>query len=245
MATHVVLDGTGGIGAALVRRLTDRGDTVLVAARNEDRIAALTGEVQNAHGHAVDATSFDAVEACLQAGKELGDGQLDGVALCVGSILLRPAHATSFEDWQETIALNLTSAFAVTRAAAKTMRSGGSVAFCSSTAATIGLANHEAIAAAKAGIEGLVRAAATTNAARGLRFNAVAPGLVDTPMAESLTGSPAARAASEKLHPLGRIGEPDEVASLLAWLLGPDATWMTGEVIRIDGGMSQLKPPTR
>ena len=124
MATYAVLGGTGGIGSALTRRLASGDHDVLVAARNQERIDALTGEFDRVHGHACDATSFEAVERCLQAAKELGDGQLDGVALCVGSILLRPAHATSFEDWQETIALNLTSAFAVVRAAAKTMRKG-------------------------------------------------------------------------------------------------------------------------
>lgn len=245
MSNHVVLGGTGGIGSALVRRLAQRGDRVMIAARDEGRLAALQAATPGSSTFQVDATSFESVERCLAAAHQQFDGALHGVALCVGSILLKPAHATTFEQWQETIARNLTSAFAVVRAAAKTMRSGGSVVLCSSTAARVGLANHEAIAAAKAGVEGLTRAAAATNAARGLRFNAVAPGLVRTPLAAVLTGSEATLRASEALHPLGRIGEPDEIASLMAWLLGPDSTWMTGEVLGLDGGMARVRTAAR
>jgi NAD(P)-dependent dehydrogenase (short-subunit alcohol dehydrogenase family) len=125
------------------------------------------------------------------------------------------------------------------------MRRGGSVVLCSSTAANVGMPNHEAIAAAKAGVEGLTRAAAATHATRGLRFNAVAPGLVRTPMARPITSNAAVLQASERMHPLGRIGEPDEVASLMAWLLGPDSSWMTGEVLNLDGGMARIRAVAR
>ena len=242
MSTFAVLGGTGGIGSALVRRLIAGGaQHVVVAARDEARLAAAAAANANVSTFRLDATSFDDVERCLQTASERGGGELHGVALCVGSILLKPAHATSFAAWQQTLALNLTTAFAVVRAAATTMRGGGSVAFCSSAAASVGLANHEAIAAAKAGVEGLVRAAAATHAARGLRFNAVAPGLVRTPLAASIVANEVALRASEKMHPLGRIGEPDEVAGLLAWLLGPDSGWMTGEVLHLDGGMARVR----
>lgn len=246
MNNYVVVGGTGGIGSALVQRLSQGGvNKVMIAARNEARLAAAHAATLGSTTFRLDATSFDEVENCLVAAKEHGDGKLDGVALCVGSILLKPAHATTFEQWQETIAQNLTSAFAVVRAAAKTMRGGGSVVLCSSTAAGVGLVNHEAIAAAKAGVEGLTRAAAATNAARGLRFNAVAPGLVRTAMASAITDHEPSLKASEKMHPLGRIGEPDEIASLMAWLLGPDSLWMTGEVLNIDGGMARLRAAAR
>ena len=108
----------------------------------------------------------------------------------------------------------------------------------SSAAARHGLANHEAIAAAKAAVEGLVRSAAATYAPRGVRVNAVAPGLVRTPLAARLTANPASLAASEAMHPLGRIGEPDDVAALVAWTLGPEATWVTGQGGGMDGGLS-------
>lgn len=120
-------------------------------------------------------------------------GRLDGVANCVGSLLLKPAHLTSAAEWHATLATNLGSAFATVRAAARAMmKTGGSIVLVSSVAARLGLANHEAIAAAKAGVGGLVISAAAAYAARGIRVNAVAPGMVRTPLTARLTQSEAA-----------------------------------------------------
>lgn len=123
------------------------------------------------------------------------------------------------------------------------MRSGGgSVVLMSTCAATVGLANHEAIAAAKGGVEGLVRAAAATYAPNAIRINAVAPGLVDTPLAAQITGNDAARKASEAMHPLGRIGDPGEIARVIAFLLDPYSAWITGQTFGVDGGLSRVRP---
>jgi NAD(P)-dependent dehydrogenase (short-subunit alcohol dehydrogenase family) len=122
------------------------------------------------------------------------------------------------------------------------MRSfGGSVVLMSSAAARIGLANHEAIAAAKAGIIGLTLSAAATYAAQGIRVNAVAPGLIDTPMTKRITSNETSLSASVAMHPLGRIGTPDEVAATIEWLLRPESSWITGQVIGVDGGLGVLK----
>ena len=128
----------------------------------------------------VDATDAVAVaQVAADAKSQLG--QLDGIVNCVGSVFLKPAHLTSPEEWDETIATNLTSAFAVVRAAGNVLRdTGGSVVLLASAAARTGLANHEAIAAAKGGVMGLALSAAATYSRAKIRFNVVAPGLVKT-----------------------------------------------------------------
>jgi hypothetical protein len=115
---------------------------------------------------------------------------------------------TSEEEFAHQISVNLTTAFNTVKAAARHMPDGGSVVLLSSVAARAGLANHEAVAAAKAGVAGLALSAAASYVSRGLRFNVVSPGLVQTPMTENITRSETARKASLDLHPLGRLGEP-------------------------------------
>jgi len=213
---YVIIGATGGIGSALVRRLHQRGAKLVLAARDEEKLKRLTDEVDGEFMPG-DAREISWVEDFIS--KAANDhGPITGIANCVGSILLKPAHMTSAEDWADTIALNLTSAFATVRAGAKVMlKTGGSLALVSTAAAQVGLVNHEAIAAAKAGVEGLTRAAAATYASKGIRVNAVAPGMVETPLTERLLKSDASRQASESMHPLGRVGQPDEVASALEW----------------------------
>jgi NAD(P)-dependent dehydrogenase (short-subunit alcohol dehydrogenase family) len=161
---------------------------------------------------------------------------------CAGSLLLKPAHLTSAQELQDVLAANLVSAFATVRAGAGAMRSsGGSIVLVSSAAGAIGLPNHEAIAAAKAGVSGLMRSAAATYAPYGIRVNAVAPGLVDTPMSRAITANELARNASVAMHPLGRLGTPDDIAEAVCWLLGPQSAWVTGQVLGVDGGLATLK----
>jgi 3-oxoacyl-[acyl-carrier protein] reductase len=108
----------------------------------------------------------------------------------------------------------------------------------------LGLANHEAVAAAKAGIIGLARSAAATYAARRVRVNCVAPGLVRTPLTQRITASPATERASLAMHPLGRLGEPGDVARAIVFLLDPENDWITGQVLGVDGGLGSLKART-
>ncbi|MCB9896685.1 MAG: SDR family oxidoreductase [Planctomycetes bacterium] len=237
---QVVLGGAGGIGSALCRELVARGDQVVIAGRNLDAMQVLASELGADHAYC-EATDPDAVEALL-AQTLRKHGHLDGLANCVGSILVKPIHTTSLEEWEDCILTNLWSAFATVRAAGRVMRRrGGSVVLLSAAAARVGLANHEAIAAAKAGVEGLALSAAATYARDQLRFNCVAPGLVRTPLSDHLTRNPISLAASANLHPMGRIGEPEDVSSAIAWLLAPGRSWVTGQVISIDGGLSRVR----
>jgi NAD(P)-dependent dehydrogenase (short-subunit alcohol dehydrogenase family) len=236
----LVIGAAGGIGSALVRRLVASGGKVFLAGRDASRLESLATELGMPWG-TVEATDPDAVDALAdRAASELGG--LDGLANCAGSILLKPAHLTSTADWQATIATNLTSAFGCVRAAGRLMKGeGGSVVLVSSAAARVGLANHEAIAAAKAGIIGLVLSAAATYAKQKVRFNAVAPGLVRTPLSKGLLSSELAEKASVGMHPIGRLGEPDEVAAAIQWFLDPAQGWITGQVLGIDGGLADLR----
>jgi NAD(P)-dependent dehydrogenase (short-subunit alcohol dehydrogenase family) len=216
----------------------------MMSARAVKSLEPLRGELK-ATAHAADVTDPASVDSCLAAAFEQ-QGRLDGVVNCVGSLLLKPAHLTTDAEWAQTIALNLTSSFHIVRAAAgRMMRTGGgSIVLMASAVALRGMINHEAIAAAKAGVVGLAQSAAATYARYNVRVNCVAPGLTRTPLTVSLTKHEPSLKASAALHPLGRIGEADEVASAIAWFLSPENGWVTGQVLAVDGGLSRLQPRT-
>lgn len=238
--SYLVFGATGGIGASLCRRLASHGARLTIAGRDLDKLRILANQL-HAYAYPLDATRFDEVDACVGHAVEI-HGRLDGIANCVGSLLLKPAHSTSAAEWLSTCATNLTTAFAIVRAGARAMMdAGGSVVLVSSAAARIGFANHEAIAAAKAGVIGLTLSAAATYAARRIRVNCVAPGLVRTPMTERLTSNEVSLKASTSMHPLGRIGEPEDVAAAIEWLLCSEQSWITGQVLGIDGGLGSVR----
>jgi len=239
---YLILGATGGIGSALTRRLAARGARLALASTTQNKLDALSDDLNvETLTEAFDATEPAAIESFA---KKAADhfGRLDGIANLVGSIVLKPAHTTSDEEFEETLRLNLWTSFGAVRAAAKTMRSdGGSVVLMSTAAAEAGIANHEAIAAAKAGVSGLARSAASTYSTNRIRFNVVAPGLVNTPGAAGITQSDMALKASTAMHALGRIGEPEDVAPLIDLLLGEESAWITGQVFGADGGLATLK----
>jgi NAD(P)-dependent dehydrogenase (short-subunit alcohol dehydrogenase family) len=238
MPVTLIFGGAGGVGAALCRQLAPH-HTLHLAGRTQATLDAISAEV-GGHVHVCDATRLDQVDQTFDA-VIAASGQLDSVVCAVGSVLLKPAHRTSEQDWLDTLHTNLTSAFAVVRAAGRTMTRGGSVVLISSAAAQIGLSNHEAIAAAKAGVEGLARSAAATYAARRLRFNVVSPGLVRTPLTRAITEREASLKYSLAMHAIERVGEPEDIARMIALLVDPANDWITGQVFGVDGGLSTVK----
>jgi len=234
---------TGGIGSDVARRLVASGWTVSGYARDTARLDALAADLPSLDTHTADATRPDDVSRVVRD-TVARHGRIDAYVHAVGSIFLRNAHLTSLEDWTRVIEVNLTSAFLGVKAALGPMQTqgGGAIVLLSSAAAQAGLPGHEAIAAAKSGINGLVLSAAATYASRGIRINAVAPGLVDTPLAAPLLASEQARQFSDKMHPLGRVGRPADVGSLISWLVSEDGSWTTGQIWSVDGGLAHLRP---
>lgn len=232
---YVIAAAYGGTGSALTRSLAAKGHEMMLIGRNGDKLAALSAEV-NSQYVVTDLTNLENVEAAVQS-----FGPIDGIVNCAGSILLKPAHITTEAEFQQTLDTNLKTAFIALRAGVKNMPNGGSIVLISTAAARTGYANHEAIAAAKAGVIGLALSAAATYAARNIRVNCVAPGLIDTPLASRITGNEAALKASSALHALGRIGKPEDVASMIEFLLEPTNSWVTGQVFGVDGGLGTLR----
>jgi len=245
--SYVVIGASGGIASALCKRLAKLPANILLVGRTEPKLVALAAELQSisASGQFVpfvaDATKSAEIDAAFAKAIELF-GTIQGTTNLVGSIILKPAHLTTDAELEETLSLNTRSAFYTVRAAAKAMMtSGGSIVLASTVAASIGLTNHEAIATAKGAVNGLVLSAAATYAPRNICVNAVAPGLVKTALASKITSSELALKASTAMHPLGRVGEPDDVAACIAWLLDPATTWVTGQIIGIDGGLGSVR----
>ena len=237
--THLVLGATGSIGSAVARQLCSAGHTVVLAGRTEARLRTLADEL-GCLAVVTDATIAADVDAAV-AKTVAAHGRIDGAFNGVGSLLLKAAHHTRDEELAAVIATHVNSSFFLVRACVREMTSGGSIVLVSSAAARIGLANHEAIATAKGAIEGLALSAAATYAGKGIRVNVVAPGLVRAGITERIFSSEAALKSSVAMHPLGRAGEPDDVARAAVFFLDGANSWVTGQVLGVDGGLADLK----
>lgn len=239
MANYLILGATGGVGSEVARRLAARGHRLVLAGRSLEKLQSLSTELDQPQA-VVDAGDLSTIDRAFDVcDAELAE--LNGVVNCIGSVLLKPGHLTTDAELYEVLRVNLMTAFAAIRNAVPRMRkSGGSIVLFSTAAARLGMPNHEAIAAAKAGVEGLARSAAASYASRGIRVNVVAPGLVKTEMSRSIWSNDDMAAASCAMHALGRLGEPGDIASCVEWLLSVDNTWTTGQVIGVDGGLSTL-----
>ena len=234
---------SGGIGSALAHKLHKKGFRIAGYARSEDKMRQALEGIPDPILIEADATDSAAVNQAFTEILEV-TGRVDTFINCVGSITLKSAHMLSDEEWHKSIQLNLNTAFFGLRAAVKPMQKAGSgsIILISTVAACTGLPAHEAVSAAKAGLHGLAQSAAASYASRGVRVNVVAPGMTETAMAKPILSSEQARKISQSMHPLGRIGQPDEVAALIAHLASDESTWITGQIFSIDGGLSTIHP---
>ena len=228
----LIIGGTSGIGAALVSQLIEQGHQVSVISRG---LASTANPHPSVSYHQADVTNH-------QQPLPVIDQPIDGFVYCPGSINLKPFRTLKADDFLQDFQVNLVGAVRCIQHYLPRLQEGSnpSIVLFSTVAVKAGMAFHASVSAAKGAVEGFGKALAAELAPK-VRVNVIAPSLTATPMAEKLTNSEAKLKASEERHPLKRIGQPAEIASMAKYLLSSDSAWVTGQVFHIDGGMSSLK----
>tara|TARA_A100001011_G_C14250043_1_gene817404 strand:- start:574 stop:1311 length:738 start_codon:yes stop_codon:yes gene_type:complete len=240
--SYIVLGAAGGIGSEVVKRLHDDGANLYIGSRSIEQSELVT--LKNCHAKNLDARSFLEVEKFFMWAHEQA-GEIHGIVNAIGSIYLKPADRTPEDNFINVIETNLKTAFATIRSGVSVLSENSSIVLFSTAASLTGIPNHEAIACAKGGINSLVMSASATYATKKIRVNAIAPGLVDTPATHSIISNELSRNASLKMHPIGRLGEVSDIIPSVMYLLSNESSWMTGQVIAIDGGLSNLRSKSK
>ncbi|MFZ9940640.1 MAG: SDR family NAD(P)-dependent oxidoreductase [Luteolibacter sp.] len=226
--TILLIGGNSGIGLATAQLLQASGYSLVAAARQAAPLVDLGIPVQ----------PFDAASPALHDLPPI----LDGLVYFPGSITLKPFHRVTAEDFIKDFQTNCLGAAAAIQAALPSLKEApsASIVMFSTIAVAQGMAFHASIAAAKGAVEGLTRSLAAELAPK-IRVNAIAPSLTDTPLANTLLNSDAKRDAAAKRHPLQQVGKAEDVAKLTAFLLSDDSAFITGQILRPDGGLSSVR----
>ncbi|MCY7357349.1 MAG: SDR family oxidoreductase [Rudanella sp.] len=227
----LIIGASSGIGHALALNLLAQGATLFTAGRRQPE------GIQSTH-MMWDVSAQPAAETINQ----LPD-VLHGLVYAPGTINLKPFQRLDVQDYRNDLEVNVIGAVAAIHAAypaLKKSKNAGIVLF-STVAAKLGMGMHSSVSVAKAAVEGLTKALAAEFAPYNIRVNAVAPSLTDTPLAGFLLEGDVKRDAANKRHPLNRVGTPDDIAGMAAYLLSDQASWITGQIIGVDGGMGSLK----
>jgi NAD(P)-dependent dehydrogenase (short-subunit alcohol dehydrogenase family) len=239
MTKHIIIGGTGGIGAAVARRLRGAGHTIHLIARDESKLAALATEF-NATYSVADVQDRGALEAAVLA----AGPAIDGLCYAAGTINLKPVQRLTDADALRDFEINALGAFRAVQAALPLFKASAqattSILLFSTVAVAQGFAAHASVSMAKGAVEGLTRALAAELSPK-IRVNCLAPSLTRTPLAAGLTSNEAMANSIALMHAAQRLGEPDDIAAMAALLLSPEAGWITGQVIGVDGGRSTLR----
>ncbi|MGH7052622.1 MAG: 3-oxoacyl-[acyl-carrier-protein] reductase [Stellaceae bacterium] len=238
--TALVTGATGGIGAAIARALHAQGAAVMLAGRRREALAALC-ESLGGRAHLAEADLADPAAADRLIGEtEAALGRLDILVNNAGITRDALALRMSEEDWQSVIAVDLSAAFRLSRAALRGMvrRRHGRIIAVTSVVALTGNPGQANYAAAKAGLIGMAKSLAAEVARRGITVNCVAPGLIATPMTERLPMEQRERLLA--MTPIGRSGQPEEIAAAVVFLASREAAYLTGQTLHVNGGMAML-----
>lgn len=228
---YVVVGGSSGIGLSLTKLLTEQGNEVVVISRNSENTEGLP----NVEHVGYDVTSNEDLPI-------EGLDSVDGLAYCPGSINLKPFHRMKREDFLTDFDVNVLGATKTIQSLLPLLKKSNdpSIVLFSTVAVAQGMGFHASVAASKGALEGITKSLAAEFAPR-IRVNCIAPSIVKTPLAGRLLSTPEKEDASGKRHPLARVGQPEDISEMAAFLLSEKSSWITGQVIGIDGGMSSVK----
>lgn len=228
---YLIVGGSSGIGLQLVNNLLDQGHTVYAAQRQKRDLPAQANFIE-----------LDVLGDVSVLKTQLPD-ELHGLAYCPGTINLKPFGRLTEDDFLTDYKTNVLGAVKVIQQVINKLKAvnTSSIVLFSTVAASTGMGFHASVAASKSALEGLAVSLAAEFAASKIRVNVIAPSLTDTPLAANLLSSPERKEASDKRHPLGRIGTANEIAAAAEFLLSDKSTWITGQVLGIDGGMANLR----
>ena len=230
MGKYVIVGASQGIGESIATALIAKGHEVINFSRNPTCISGVVNYTWDA------LASDDSALAAIT-------GPLDGIAYCPGSINLKPFHRLTSADFEKDFQINVLGAVRVIQALLPALKQSdtSSIVLFSTVAVQTGMGFHASIASAKGAIEGLTRSLAAELSANKIRVNAIAPSLTLTPLAGALLNSPEKIEVGGKRHPLGRVGQAEDVANLAAFLLDSTNSWITGQIMGVDGGIGSLR----
>jgi 3-oxoacyl-[acyl-carrier protein] reductase len=231
MSKNIVIVGaSSGIGLETAKSLLAKGYYVFSASRTQPDLAEITHLTWDAQNP--DSTVFATLPE-----------EIHGIIYCPGTINLKPFHRLSLEDFKNDFQINVLGAVSVIQAVLPKLKKsdGASIILFSTVAAKLGMGFHASIAASKGAVEGLTLSLAAELSANKIRVNCIAPSLTDTPLAKNLLSTDEKKEASNKRHPIGRFGTSADIANITTFLISDEASWITGQILGVDGGMGSIK----